>query len=88
MPMPISAAPATRNRTPLSVTVAMVAASEKNSAATAEHDQQHAESGDRGPFRPQALDRLAETMRGDAAFDAFDIARSPGERRWAASAGA
>jgi hypothetical protein len=73
MPMPISAAPATRNRIPLSVTVAMVAMREKNSAATPRTTRSTPKAVIAAHFprrRSAASPRLCADV---PMFDAFDM---------------
>ena len=72
--MPISAAPAIRNRTPFSVTVTMVAMSEKNSAATPSTTRSTPKAVIAAHFsrkRSTAPPRLCADV---PTFDAFDIA--------------
>ena len=62
-PTPISAAPATRKKTPLSVTVATVEGRVKHNAATPSTTSKRAEGDDLAPARAQMLDGDAEAWR-------------------------
>ena len=81
MPIPISAAPAIRKRTPFSVTVAMVATSEKNSAAKPRTTSRTPKAVIDAHFASQTLDGLAEAVR-PSVPDVRHGSRVPCDRRW------
>src|SRR6202041_422241 len=81
MPMPISAPPAIRNKTPLSVTVTIVATREKASAAKPSTTRRTPKAVIAAHFprkRSPASPRLCAAV---PAFDAFDIAFLQGARK-------